>query len=168
MTEQEKLVQAAREFKAKADRYRAAHFRASDHLRMAHYVLGTLLIVVSAVVSGSVLQSTATNPSHALTLTTGILSILVVVLTAVQTTFKLGERGELHRSAASGFGLTSAKLEIFIDRQHGDLPKSWEELQALVDEISQVEKGAPGYLRHTYEDAAKEINRGLHTPVAHT
>jgi hypothetical protein len=167
MADQEKLLEAATDFKAKVDRYRGAHFRASDHLRIIHYILGTLLIIVSAIVSGSILQSTATNPSHALTLTTGILSIVVVVLTAVQTTFKLGERGELHRSAASGFGATSTKLEIFIDRDHHDLAKAWDELQAIADEISQVEKGAPGYLRHTYEQAAEEVNRGLQRPLAH-
>jgi hypothetical protein len=59
-----------------------------------HYVLGLLLIFISALVSGSVLQATGDDPSQALMPTTGALSVAVVILTSVQTTFKLGERSE--------------------------------------------------------------------------
>ena len=90
--------------------YRAAHFKASDHLRVWHFLIGFVPIVVSAVVSGSVLQATKGNPSATLTLATGILAIVVTILTSVQTTFKLGERGEQHRSAADGFGRRATRM----------------------------------------------------------
>jgi hypothetical protein len=115
---------------------------------------------MSALVSGSVLQSTDGNPSKSLTLTTGILSTLVVILTAVQTTFKLGERGEAHRSAADGFGRIERKLEIFVHREHRDLAKGWDELGALGEEVANVETGAPAYLRRTYRKALREVERG--------
>jgi hypothetical protein len=153
----DELIETASRFRTKVDANRAAHFAASDHLRVAHYVLGFLLIVVSAIVSGSVLQATGENPSKTLTLTAGIISMIVVVLTSVQTTFKLGERGEQHRSAAVGLGKVSKNLEVFIHRPHSDIQNAWDELLAIVDEISKVEAGAPGFLRRTYDRAQKDV-----------
>ncbi len=125
------LISAAEHLRTKVRAYRVAHLAAGDHLRAFHYLLGFALIAMSALVSGSVLQSTEGNPSKSLTLTTGILSTLVVILTAIQTTFKLGERGEAHRSAADGFGRIDRRLEIFVHRNHPDLPKAWDELGAI-------------------------------------
>ena len=154
MTDSELLV-AGHDLKEDLRVYRAAHFAASDHLRTSHYVLGFLLILVSAVVSGSVLQATEGNPSESLTLAAGALSIAVVVLTSIQTTFKLGERGEAHRSAADGFGRIDRRLELFIHRDHPDLPKALDELAGIAEEIGNVEAGAPGFLRHTYDTARR-------------
>jgi hypothetical protein len=151
------LIAAAEELKNKVRSYRAAHFAASDHLRLLHYAIGFLLILVSAVVSSSILQASNGNPSKTLTLTAGGLSILVVVLTSIQTTFKLGERGEAHQSAADGFGRIERKLRIFISREHPDLPKAWDELTAIADDIGNVETGAPGFFRRTYNKARGEV-----------
>lgn len=151
------LLATAADLRTKIRTYRAAHFAASDHLRTMHYILGFGLILTSAVVSSSVLQATHGNPSQTLTLAAGILSTVVVVLTAIQTTFKLGERGEAHRSAADGFGRVDRQLEIFIHREHSDLAKAWDELQALADEVGNVEAGAPGYLGRTYRNARKHL-----------
>ena len=112
---QAELIGEAERYKGKAASFRAAHFSAGDHLRIAHYVLGFLLILFSAVVSGSVLQATDGDPSGTLTLTAGALSIAVVVLTAVQTTFKLGQRGdstEAQRSASVNSKGSSTSLSI--------------------------------------------------------
>jgi len=153
------LISATEELRTKVRAYRAAHFAASDHLRVFHYVLGFALIAMSALVSGSVLQSADGNPSRSLTLTTGILSTLVVILTAIQTTFKLGERGEAHRSAADGFGRIDRKLEIFVHREHSDLRKGWDDLAAISEEVGNVETGAPAYMRLTYRKALREVER---------
>src|SRR5262245_17084400 len=154
------LIAAAEDLRTKVRAYRGAHFAASDHLRVFHYVLGFGLIAMSALVSGSVLQSADGNPSRSLTLTTGILSTLVVILTAIQTTFKMGERGEAHRSAADGFGRIDRKLEMFVHRGHSDVAKGWDDLGAISDEIGNVETGAPSYMRRTYRKALKEVERG--------
>lgn len=141
----------ARRLHKQVHAFRAAHFRASDHLRVLNYCLGGLLILVSAVVSGSVLHASHGNPSSSLKLAAGILAIVVTVLTAVQTTFKLGERGEQHRSAADGFGRVERELEIFMGRYAGSTDgATWDELGKLAEDISQVEAGAPGYMGWTY------------------
>jgi hypothetical protein len=155
------LIDAAKRYQRQVENYRAAHFRASDNLRTWHYIVGFALIFVSAVVSGSVLQASEANPSRVLTLAAGILSIFVVVLTSIQTTFKLGERAELHRTAANGFGKVSNELDVFIHRRHSDEEKAWDELHAIIAEIGSVEAGAPGYLRRTYEQARKSFQRDM-------
>ena len=154
--ETEQMIGVAEELLEKVEAQRGAHYMASDHLRIWHYALGLLLIAASAVVSGSVLQASETNPSHDLTLTAGALSVFVVVLTAVQTTFKLGERGEQHRSAAAGFGKVARELTFFIKEPHPDLTQAWAELRALDEEIDGVEAGAPGFLSRTYDKAKKK------------
>jgi hypothetical protein len=154
---QAELIDEAERYKSKVASFRAAHFSAGDHLRITHYILGFLLILVSAVVSGSVLQATDGDPSGTLTLTAGALSIAVVVLTAVQTTFKLGERGEQHRSAAVGFGQLEGKLNVFIHRHHPNLCDAWDDLLKIADEIANVEAGAPGYLTRTYKRARADV-----------
>lgn len=162
---QRALIDTAEELEHKVESYRAAHFAASDHLRLLHYVIGFLLILFSAVVSSSILQATNANPSRSLTLTAGALSIVIVVLTSIQTTFKLGERGEAHQSAADGFGRIGRRLRIFIDRDHPDLTKAWDELTALANEVGNVETGAPGFYRRTYNAARREVtNQALSRP----
>jgi hypothetical protein len=155
------VTEAAKAYHQDVECYRAAHFRASDSLRTWHYVVGFGLIVVSAIVSGSVLQASGGNPSHALTLAAGVLSILVVVLTSIQTTFKLGERAELHRSAANGFGKVLNELDVFIHRPHSNVDQAWDELDRIVAEIGSVEAGAPGYLRRTYDKARRQLEDDL-------
>jgi hypothetical protein len=78
--EHEKLIKVARERKRRVEARRGAHYRASHHLRVGHYPIGSFLIVISAVVSGSVLQASGGNPSKSLTLTAGALAVAVVVL----------------------------------------------------------------------------------------
>jgi SMODS and SLOG-associating 2TM effector domain family 4 len=141
--------------------YRNAHFKAGDHLRLWHYIIGVALIVVSAVVSGSILQASGDNPSRTLTLTAGILAIIVTILTSIQTTFKLNERAELHRSAGNAFGKLKNDLEIFRRRPIKDIDKGWEKLYTIVDDITKVEAGAPGYLKSTFDRANKELQREL-------
>lgn len=158
----QELLDAADSLWARVSGYRNAHFRASDTLRVWHYILGFTLIVVSAVVSGSVLQATGENPSETLTLTTGILAIIVTILTSVQTTFKPNERAELHRTAANAFGKLKNDLELFARRpHHQDIDKAWDELYKLVDDITKVEAGAPGYLKRTFRRANKELHQEL-------
>ena len=151
------LIRAAEDLSTRIATQRAAHFAASDRLGLIHYVLGFLLISVSAVVSGTVLQATNGNPSEALTITAGALGAVVVVLTSVQTTFKLGERAEQHRSAAAGFGRIQRRLEIFIHRRHPDADRAWDELLAIAEDIGNVETGAPGFLRSSYERARRDV-----------
>jgi len=155
------LIEEAKDIRDKVAAFRAAHFSAGDHLRVGHYILGFLLIVFSAVVSGSVLQAKDGDPSGTLTLTAGALAIAVVVLTSVQTTFKLGERGEQHRSAAVGFGQLERKLDVFIHRPHPDLAEAWDDLLKIADEITNVETGAPGYLKRTYRNARRDVMEEL-------
>jgi len=156
MSRDDELVRVAGDLKAKADVYRAVHYRVSNNLRLMHYALGLLLIIVSAVVSGSVLQAGDGDPSTTLTVVAGSLSVSVVVLTAIQTTFKLGERSEQHRSAGAAFGRIGRTLEVFIHRPHPDVQAGWSELLRIGDEIANVEAGAPGFLRYTYEKAKRE------------
>ena len=151
------LIRAAEDLSTWIDTQRAAHFAASDRLGLVHYVLGFLVIAVSAVVSGTVLQATNSNPSEALTITAGALGTAVVVLTSVQTTFKLGERAEQHRSAAAGFGRIQRRLEIFSHRRHPDVDSAWDELLAIAEDIGNVESGAPGFLRSSYERARRGV-----------
>jgi len=155
--ETDKLLSVARTLWENAMSQRGAHYKASDHLRVWHYVLGFMLILISAVVSGSVLQATEGNPSQALTLSAGALSVAVVVLTSVQTTFKLGERSEQHKSAAVGFGKIARKLELLISRDHESLDEVWAELTAINDEYDGVEAGAPGFLGRTYDKARAQV-----------
>jgi hypothetical protein len=157
MTQPDVLVEAARDLREKVSAYRNAHFAAGDHLRALHYVVGLLLIILSAVVSSSVLQASNEDPGQGLTLAVGLLSMAVVVLTSIQTTFRLGERGEMHRSAAVGFGQVGRKLDVFIHRPHPNVDDAWTDLQAITDEITRVEAGAPGYFTRTYRRARREL-----------
>jgi hypothetical protein len=154
---QDELTRVAEDLKFKANVYRTVHYGASNHLRIIHYALGLLLIIVSAVVSGSVLQAGDGSPSTTLKVVAGSLSVSVVVLTAIQTTFKLGERSEQHRSAGAAFGRIARALEVFIHRPHADVQAAWDELLKIGDEIANVEAGAPGFLQHTYERAKREV-----------
>ena len=153
------LVAEARTQRRTVAVYRRTHYTSSDHLRLIHYAVGFALILASAIVSGSVLQATGDNPSKTLTLTAGILSIIVVVLTAIQTTFKLGERGEQHRTVAAGLGECGRELDCLIASDPTDPDKAEKALSAILAKISDVEKGAPGYMGWTYRRAKEAVRR---------
>ena len=155
------MIEAAKAFRTRVEAFRRAQFKAGDKLRTWHYIIGGILIVASAVVSWLVLQGAETDPSRSLTLAAGIFSTIVVALTAVQTTFRLGERAELHRSAANGFGKILDDLDLFIRRPYSDVDKAWDDLATIVATISGVEAGAPGYMTRTYRRAEKELEEEL-------
>jgi hypothetical protein len=153
------LIQIANDLQLKAEAQRDAHYRASDHLRVGHYVIGIFLICLSAVVSGSVLRASEENSGDPISLAAGVLAILVVILTSIQTTFKLGERGEQHRTAASGFGKVARKLEVLANRPHSETEKAWDDLCTIESEFDGVEASAPGFLTWTYNRAKEKAKK---------
>jgi hypothetical protein len=152
-------VDEAKGLRSDANCYRRTHYSASDHLRILHYALGTTLILVTAIVSGSILQATPDDPSKKLTLITGVLAIAAVVLTALQTTFKPAERGEQHRTTAAGLGDCRRELDGFIVIPPADLAKADEKLSTIRARISDLEQAGPGYMGWTYRRARKEVMR---------
>ncbi|MFN8121314.1 MAG: SLATT domain-containing protein [Thermoleophilia bacterium] len=156
-----RLMEAAGWLEDRVALREGAHYRASDHLRLAHYVVGFLLIGLSAVVSSTILQGAQGNPSRTVKMAAGIMAVAVTILTAVQTTFKLGERGEQHRAAAAAYSRTRAELRLFRERTHRDLEASWAELTSIAGKMGDIDAGSPGFLRSTLERARDEATAGI-------
>jgi hypothetical protein len=161
MSSLENLRSAARWFQDRVAARERAHYKASDHLRVLHYTVGFTLIVVSAIVSSTVIKGVDGNPSSTATLIAGILALVVTILTAVQTTFKVGERAEQHRTAAAAFGKIKSRLDVFAHEPHSDIPAAWKNLLQIADDMANIDAGAPGYLGRTYEQASSEAKKGL-------
>lgn len=101
-----------------------AHYASAVEAKRLNYRLGIPVVVLSAIVGTSVFAALGSDPSPIAKITVGCVSMLVVVLAALQTFMRYAEHAEKHREAGAKF----AALHKEIDQLLVCPPKDDEEL----------------------------------------
>ena len=104
-----------------------------------HWFLGGFTVVLAAAVGTSVF-ATLTKQANLLVLT-GALSVLVTIISALQTFLSYGERADKHRGAGARYGVVGRELELILAKPQFDstaLARVKERLDALAQECPHI------------------------------
>jgi hypothetical protein len=151
----EALYAKAERFREYTDLARRTHYQMSDRRLRTHNWVGALAIIAAAAVSTGFLSTINSSPSNAFKLTGGIVALVAAILSGFQTFYKFADVGEEHRVAAADYGSVRRDLDLFLSRyasrDPNDLPGALRELDALANQIDELDKRGPGYPGRIYE-----------------
>lgn len=113
-----------------------------------HYIVGIVSIVLSAIVSSTfftqINQQAVTQqaPSIAITIITyagGSLSILVAILSALQTFFRFSEKSEKYKLISAKYGAIRRQLELLMTQEEiskNELERQLESIRKSMDDLA--------------------------------
>jgi hypothetical protein len=110
-----------------------------------HYIVGIATIIVSAIVSSSFFSQ---NNSY--TNIIGILSMLVGILTALQTFFRFSEKAEKYKAISAKYGATRRQLEKLIaqiDINKSELDRQLESIKTTMDDLAMNSLNIPSRIK---------------------
>lgn len=113
-----------------------AHYEAIKPLSSANYKLGIPVAVLSGLVGTSIFATLQEEADVGFRIGVGIVSVLVAVLSSLQTFLRLSERAEKHRAVAVRYGGLRRELETAIAKGGPYEEKLVEGLREKLDSIS--------------------------------
>jgi hypothetical protein len=140
------LETLAKEWSTRLEQYRMTHYLLADRLRWWNYVVGSLAVLASAVVSAGILTTIHSAPDFWWKVAGAAVGLFATSLTGLRTYLQFGEVSERHRVAAAKFGGIKRELDVLIDSHPTWSADTTEKaMKATGDQISQLEQTAPGY-----------------------
>lgn len=146
-------------FRKRAHKRYRAHQIMANRLSSMHYFIGAPNTIIASIVASTLLVSTFTDLDLAWGIPIALASILVAILTAIQTFFKFSENSERHRAASSEFSKIYRNLDTLsvqaldasnnaesIVHKYGELQADW----------SFAQERAPLIPDYIYDRATKE------------
>ena len=122
-----------------------------------HYIIGVITIILSGIVSSTfftqiVQQQTAeqTKTSLAITYGAGVLSILVAILTALQTFFRFSEKSEKYKAISAKYGAVRRRLEQLMakdDIDNEELERQLDNIRAVMDDLAENSLNIPARVK---------------------
>ena len=133
------------------------HYKDAARLSSHQHRLGIIVVIITAIVGTSVFASLATdNPTPWMKLLTGIISVLAVVLAALQTYLNYPAKQVTPVLAATKLSSLKKRIEEQIT-----VGGTEDELKAFLHEIrtewDAITHGAPLMSEDTYKDTAKTM-----------
>lgn len=149
-------AQVHKKWQARVACLKSAHFQSSNRYDRLNALLGTALIVVSALV-GALAALTPSFQQYKCIWDwlTPIASLVATVLAGLQIFFRYSERAERHRQAGSNY----ARLEMILDLRGGEQPQGGQEgtstkavhpLEEVLSEWAWLTSGGPVIPRSIY------------------
>jgi hypothetical protein len=134
-----------------------AHFRVAQRKKWQHRQLGIISTIVSAIVGTSVFVSISKSPDASVQTTTGMLAVLAIVLTGLQTFLNLADEAAEHRSAAAKYEAVKRSAEFFImknpENKNSSTAEALEELDRIRKTLDELALASPTVPDRVYDTA---------------
>jgi hypothetical protein len=108
-----------------------AHYAAASAFNNRHYFLGVPAATMSTIVGSSVFASLGKTSNQEIIILVGIASLLVAILTALQTFTRYGDRSEKHHEAGIRYG----EFKREIEQKLVFMPQVPDELNAYITDL---------------------------------
>lgn len=116
-----------------------------------HYVVGVLSIILSAIVSSSFISQ-----NNAYVNLSGVISLIVGILTALQTFFRFSEKAEKYKTISAKYGAVRRQLEYLMaqeDINKSELARQLDSIKATMDDLALNSLNIPSKVKK------KQINK---------
>lgn len=142
-----------------ASRASRSHYLFSKRLQAMHTYLGLPVVILSASAGTAAFSSLGSDPSTSWRALSGVVSIVVAALAAVQTFFRYAERAEQHRAAGArlaGMARRLRVLQLRVGQVAGDDPSLLADLASFTSEFNSLEEANPDVPDRFYDAAVGE------------
>jgi hypothetical protein len=136
-----------------------AHYQACNSFGRRRVFLGVPATILSTVAGTSVFASMSSEVTTGVRLAVGLISVLVAVLTGMQTFLRYDERSGKHRAAGVQFGILRREIEL--ERATRPPDTSIERLQAMKESLDALYKESPEIPQEIFDqerDAVEQRN----------
>jgi hypothetical protein len=152
------VIGVAEGYRGTAILHAQAHNIAAERFERKNTYLGVPATIIAAVVGSSIFASLSSNDKNIyLIVTTGALSILAAILSALQTFLKYPEIAQSHKSAKDGYEGIRRKIDIFKLQLAGARPLSRSDaqnaLQQIANQLDELGKTSPIVSTRALRDA---------------
>lgn len=131
----------------------AAHNEAAKYFHRWNMLLSIPGVVISAALSTALFAELQNSTSEHTKMLLAVLSVLTVVLTSLQSSLRLSERSERHKSAAVQMGEVRREFEQQIVFEHRD--------EAVIEKLRKkwdaADRQAPSIPSHIYQREAEKV-----------
>ena len=140
-----------------------SHYLAAEYAGKMHNKLGVPIVVISAIVGTAIFSTLTKDPNIYWKIGTGIVSVMVSVLAALQTFFNFSQKSENHKKAGSLYSQHRRKIDMFGIRYRSlddiDKKKAIQELEEISNQLSQLSSETPTFDVHFMHAAIKELKK---------
>lgn len=120
-----------------------------------HYIVGIMSIVLSTIVSSTFFnqinqQNVTKQSSTVIAYVAGSLSILVAILSALQTFFRFSEKSEKYKSSSAKYGAIRRQLELLMtqeDISKNELERQLESIRSAMDDLAMNSLNIPARVK---------------------
>ncbi len=155
------IIEKAEQYKIDATYNSRAHYKAVDLASRRNTIIGVPVVITTSIVATSIFATLNSNPDIKWKLTTGVVSIAAVVLSALQTFFKFSARAEKHRANGVNYSSLRRQIEHFIlkynDVSNDKREQSLVDLEVISQRLSQLAADSIPIPPKAYKLAVKEI-----------
>ena len=157
----EDIIAAAKQYRVDAVYTSRAHYKAVDSANFKNKLLGIPVVITTTIVATSIFSTLNSSPGIIWQIVTGLLSILALVLSALQTFFRYSDLAEKYRTAAVNYSTLRREIEFFI-LKYGDLSNDEREnalngIDTICRRFSQLARDSIAIPPKAYDKAVKEI-----------
>ncbi len=135
-----------------------AHHKSSSFFNSWHLFLGIPVVIVSALLGGSIAEVFFEDSERNTKIVTAILGVLAAVLAGIQTFINPASRSKQHHTSAAAFGAIRREVEQLKTVQNNsiDLNKCLEEVR---EKWNLALQEAPNLLSFIHDSVRKNINK---------
>lgn len=155
------VLKEAKRVEEDANHSAKRHFDTSQFWERAHYWMGIPSVALAAIASASALSEWQYGAAVA-----GVISIIVAVLTAVNTFINPSQRGEIHHKMGNAYLALKNKARIFHDIESTAFQNDEDlriALKELTDKRDELNDNAPQTPDRYFQSARKGIDEGEST-----
>jgi hypothetical protein len=140
-----------------------AHYDMAERYKDRHRVFGMIVVTVTAVVGTSVFASLGKAATFWIQISTGMLSIAAVVLSALQTFLGFSDLQTHHKTSAAGYGACRRDLEMLLMKFPGAKGLAGEpgtaELETIKKTLDDLDRSSPTIPQGVWDAVGAKVSR---------
>lgn len=114
-----------------------SHYAASRHFSSRNYQLGIPSMILTTLIGTGVFASTQLEIDFYIKIIAGLISLLITILTGIQTFFRYSERAEKHKHYGARYSSVKREIEQLLTMNDNDLRKETiDDIRTKIDTLA--------------------------------
>ena len=139
------------------------HYDVAERYKRYHRLFGIVVVITTTAVGTSVFAALSGSTHPAIQICTGLLSVVAVVLAALQTFLGFGDLQAQHKTAAAGYGMIRRDVELLVMKFPNatgvaNQPETTE-LEALKSHLDELDRASPAIPDKIWDATAKTASK---------
>lgn len=139
-----------------------AHYRAAEHYEKYYLIVGIPAVLISAVVATAVFATLSKYRNTIIQIATGVIALMAVIFTTLQTFLKFGDRAEKHKIAGAKYHNIRRKIDMFllwVSCHPDENIEIQNRIDKIAEELNSLSIESPSLKEKYYNEGKTEFDR---------